>query len=95
MTTMIDGNLLLSREEVASRAQQIYEQNIRAHVEDAENIGKMVIIDVETGSFALDELGFDSANTLRQQNPNAHLFGIRIGYKVAASLGGIMERSNA
>ena len=95
MTTAITGNdvLLLSREEVAKRAQALYEERIRALIEEPSNTGKMVIIDVETGDFAIDELGFDSANTLRQKNPNARVFGIRIGYNVGASLGGILERT--
>jgi TPP-dependent 2-oxoacid decarboxylase len=84
--------LLLSRDEVANRAQRLYEKTIREQVETSENIGKMVIIDIETGNFAVDALGFDSAAILRTQNPNARLFGIRIGYNVAASLGGVMER---
>jgi hypothetical protein len=83
----------LSREELALRAQMLYEQSIRAQIEGPANIGKMAIIDVATGNFAVDELGFDSANAFRQQNPNACLFGILIGYNVAASLGVIMERT--
>lgn len=85
--------ILLSREEVARRAEALYAQSIRAQVETEENIGKMVIIDIETGEFDVDELGFDAADSLRARNPNARLFGIRIGYNVAASLGGIMERT--
>ena len=87
-----DG-LHLRREEVARRAQEFYEQSIRAQVEIPANIGKMVIIDIETGDFGFDELGFDSADALRRKNPGARLFGIRIGYIVAASFGGIMERT--
>ncbi|MBC8139397.1 MAG: hypothetical protein H8F28_26265 [Fibrella sp.] len=85
--------LLLSREEIARRATTLYEDSIRSQVETPENIGKMVVIDAETGKFAVDELGFDAANGLRRDNPNARLFAIRIGYNVAASLGGIMERT--
>lgn len=85
--------LLLSREEVARRAQDLYAKTIRAQVEDLANIGKMVIIDIGTGDFGVDELGFDSADVLRQKNPNARLFGICIGYEVAASLGGMMKRT--
>lgn len=86
--------LLLSREEVARRAQDLYEKTIRVQVESPEHIGQMVIIDVSNGDFGVDELGFDSANALRQKNPNARLFGIRIGYDVAASLSGIRWPGN-
>ncbi len=84
--------LLLTREEVGRRALQLYEESIRTEVETPENIGKMIIIDIETRHWAIDALGFDSATELRQKNPNARLFGIRIGYNVAASLGGILQK---
>jgi hypothetical protein len=85
--------LLLSREEVAQRAKALYEQSIRAQVETEENVGKMVVIDIETGDFAVDEQGIESSRQLRARNPNARLYGIRIGYNVAESLGGVMERT--
>jgi hypothetical protein len=80
-------------EDLASRAESLYDECIRPKVENAGNVGKMVIIDVETGDFGVDDLGFDAANVLRRKNPNARLFGIRIGYDVAAALGGIMNRT--
>jgi hypothetical protein len=84
--------ILLSREEVARRAKELYENNIRQQVEREENIGKMVIIDIETGEYAVDKTGIESAHLLREKNPYARLFGIRIGYKVAVSFSGEMER---
>jgi hypothetical protein len=85
-------SILLSREEVARRAKELYENSIRQQVETEENIGKMVIIDIETGEYAVDKTGIQSAHLLRQKNPYARLFGIRIGYKVAVSFSGEMER---
>jgi hypothetical protein len=84
--------ILLSREEVARRAKQLYESEIRQKVEVEENIGKMVIMDIETGAYEIDETGIQASHHLRAKNPLARLFGIRIGYNVAASLGGVMER---
>jgi len=86
--------ILLSREEVAVRAKQIYESSIRQQVEIEENIGKMVIIDIETGSYEVDKTGLKAAHNLSARHPYARLFGICIGYNVAASLGGVMERVN-
>jgi len=85
--------ILLSREEVARRAKQVYETSIRQRVEVEENIGKMVIIDIETGDYEVDETGLKSAHNLSAKHPYARLFGICIGYNVAASLGGVMERT--
>jgi len=40
---------------------------------------------------APDETGLKAAATLRENHPNARLFGIRIGYNVAVSFGSVME----
>jgi len=84
--------ILLSREEVAHRAKHLYESTIRKKIELEENIGKMVIIDIETGDYEVDETGLKATHSLRAKHPYARLFGIRIGYNVAASFGGVMER---
>jgi hypothetical protein len=84
--------LLLSHEEVGRLAKQLYESGIRQKVESAENIGKMVIIDIETGDYEVDKNGLQASHRLNERHPDARLFGIRIGYNVAASLGGVMER---
>jgi hypothetical protein len=87
-------SILLSREEVARRAREIYKNSIRQQVETEENIGKMVIIDIETGEYAVDKIGIESAHLLRKKNPLARLYGIRIGYKVAVSFCGFLERDS-
>lgn len=85
--------VLLSREEVALRGKALYQERIRELVEHEDNIGKMVIIDVETGDYAVDDIGIVSAEQLHSRRPNARLYGIRIGYNVAEALGGVMERT--
>jgi hypothetical protein len=53
----------------------------------------MVIIDIETGDYEVDKTGLQAAHNLRAKHPYARLFGICIGYKVAAAFGGgLMER---
>jgi hypothetical protein len=85
--------ILLSREDVAIRAKQLYESRIHQEVEIEENIGKMVIIDIETGNYKVDKNGLRAADYLIEKNPNARLVGFKIGYNVAASFGGgVMER---
>ncbi len=81
-----------SREEISQRGEALYEQGIRAKVESPENIGKMVIIDIATGDYEVDELGLESARHLQAKHPDAVLYGKRIGYDVAEALGGVMER---
>ncbi|QLE59537.1 hypothetical protein [Nostoc sp. TCL26-01] len=76
-----------SVEEVAQRAKQFYEHGIRQQVEHGDNIGKMIVIDAETGEYGIDKSGVESALSLKQKNPNARLFTMRIGYDVAVSFG--------
>jgi hypothetical protein len=79
-------------EEVAARAKKLYADKIQSQVECEDNIGKMVVIDAETGEYAVDRSGIHSAIALKAKNPNARLFTIRIGYDVAVSFGGNIER---
>lgn len=84
--------ILLSHEQVAQIAEHLYNTKIRQQVESEDNIGKMIIIDVATGNYEVNKNGLVAARILNEKNPNARLFGIRIGYNVAVSLGGVMER---
>ncbi|WP_395145992.1 hypothetical protein [Armatimonas sp.] len=49
--------LLLSREEIARRAREWYDKHIRSQVETPENIGRMVVINIE-------RIGYKVAATL-------------------------------
>lgn len=79
-------------EEVAQKAQQFYDQEIRQEVEHEDNLGKMIVIDAETGEYEIDETGVESILSLKQKNPNARLFMMRIGYDAAFGFGGTTER---
>ena len=61
--------ILLSRKEVARRAKHLYEITIRQKIEWEENIGKMVIIDIETGDCEVDKTGLKAARSLRAKHP--------------------------
>ena len=80
-------------EEVARKAKQFYDNGIRQKVESEDNIGKMIVIDAETGEYGIDRTGVESALKLKQNNPMARLFTMRIGYDVAVSFGGAIERT--
>jgi hypothetical protein len=79
-------------EEVAQRAKDFYENGIRQKVEHGNNIGKMIVIDAETGEYRIDETGVESILALNEKNPNARLFMIRIGYNAVFGFGGTVER---
>lgn len=81
-----------SVEEVAQRAKQLYENGIRQKVEYGDNIGKMLVIDSETGEYGIDKTGVETALKFKEKKPNARLFTIRIGHDVAVGFGGTGER---
>ena len=83
----------MSSNEVAQRGKALYFNNIRAIVEIPENIGKMVVVDVETGEYGVDATGLETSRRLHSKRPDAPLYGIRIGYDVADAIGGVMERT--
>lgn len=72
----------MSDEEVTRRGEELYQQHIRAEVETDKNIGKMVIIDVETGDYEVDAMGIESSRRLYAKRPDAELYGLRIGYSL-------------
>jgi uncharacterized protein (DUF433 family) len=80
---------------VARRAQAFYDDEIRARVETEENIGKMIVIDSDTGAFEIGESGAEASLRLHELHPGARLYGIRIGYNVAVSFGGNLYRIDA
>ncbi len=76
-----------SPEEVESRGEAIYERLIRPQLE-AGNIGKFVVIDVETGELELDADDFQATKRALDKRPEAVLYGLRIGHLTAYTLGG-------
>jgi hypothetical protein len=79
-----------SREEIADRGQEIYEKTIRPQVETTENIGKIISINIETGEY---EIGDDLVATslkLQAKQPNAALWGERIGFNAVYAVGGTL-----
>jgi len=83
----------LSREEVVRRGKELYERSIRTQVETEENIGRVLVIDVETGEYEIADKNIHAADVLHAKHPNAQLYGIRIGYRSMESFGGMRIRT--
>ena len=76
-----------SPEVVESRGEEIYEQRIRQDVEPG-NKGKFVVIDIETGDYEVDEDDLQATKRALAKRSDAVLYGLRIGYPAAYTLGG-------
>lgn len=80
----------ISNEDIDRRGNLLYEQNIRATVETPENIGKQIVIDVETGKYEIDDDGLAASRRMLAKRPDAALYGMRIGYNAVYTLGGVL-----
>lgn len=89
----VTGHPRFNLEEIGRRGQQLYEESVRAKVETEENIGKQIVIDIETGDYEIDEDGLAASRRLLARHPGAALYGARIGYDAVYALGGVLTRT--
>ena len=80
----------LPTDEIVRRGKEWYEK-LRPFVETPQNIGKQIVIDVENGDYEIDENGLTASHRILDKKPIAALFGHRIGYNAAYSLGGFLR----
>jgi hypothetical protein len=77
-----------SNEEIARRGEEIYAQRLRQSVETDDNIGKMIIIDIDTGCYEIDDDGLAASHRALGKHSGAALYGLRIGCDSVCSFGG-------
>ena len=77
---------LYSKEEFARRGDEIYEHDIRPHVEAAHE-GKFVLIDIETGAYEIDVDELAASDRLLARNPNAQIWVTRVGSRYVRRFG--------
>jgi len=82
-----------SAQETNDRSWEIYFR-LRPQIETPENIGKLILLDLNSGDYEIadDDLGINAVAALRQRHPDAHAFGMRIGYETEVSFCGDLER---
>lgn len=83
-----------SGEEIARRGEELYEQSLRASVETAENIGKIIAIDIETGDYEIGDDVIATGRRLLRKHPDAATWTKRIGYNAVYALGGTLTRTS-
>lgn len=80
-------------EEIGKRGQLLYDQKIRDKVE-AGNRGKFLVVDITTGEYEIGDTDLAASDRAIDKNPDAVLYGVRIGYPAAYRLGlGCMDSS--
>ena len=76
-----------SKDEIADRGSEIYENDIRPQLA-AKDVGKFLAIDIETGNYAISADELKACRKLRVRIPDAQILTIRIGYASVHSFGG-------
>jgi hypothetical protein len=75
-----------SKEEYARRGDEIYERDLRPHVE-AGNEGKFIVIDIETGAYEIDAAELVASDRLLAHHPDAQVWLRRVGSRYARRFG--------
>ena len=76
-----------SPNEIVERGKAWYEQQIRDRVE-AENRGRFLVINVETGEYVLDDDHLAASDRAAAKYPGAPLYTLRVGYPAVGRIGG-------
>jgi hypothetical protein len=82
-----------SKAEFARRGNEIYEAQVRSRVEDG-NHGKIVAINIETGSFEIADTPMQAVDRLYEREPNAQPWVIRIGHRAVFRFGSRSRRAS-
>jgi hypothetical protein len=72
------GHPVYSTEQIAALGREIYEKQLRQQLEP-DNVGKYLVIDVETGEYEMDEDGERASLRAREKRPGSARYGMRIG----------------
>jgi hypothetical protein len=75
-----------TKEEFARRGDEIYQRDIRPHVE-AQNKGKIVAIDIETGAYEIADDTVTASERLFQRVPDAQIWFVRVGHPAVHRIG--------
>ena len=81
--------LKAEQEEICHRGETIYRHELQQILDNDENSGKVLVIDIDTKDFEMDQDQVAASRRLRERRPDARRYVLRIGYpslyKVAGS----------
>lgn len=75
-----------SKEEFARRGDEIYDSQVRPQVE-ANDYGKIVAIDIETGGWEIDTDEINASKRLETRYPDAQIWFVRVGSRYVRRFG--------
>ena len=85
------GHPRFTTDEIVMRGKEIYETRLKNTLEPR-NIGKFLVIDIETGEYEIDEDDVLASKRAFRKNPGGARFGMRIGYETSGTIGNAVAR---
>jgi hypothetical protein len=85
------ANAVINHLKIARRGQAFY-RSIREQVENRENMGKIIAIDITTGSYEIDDNLLEASDRLQQECPDATIWLERIGFSAVYATGGSLTK---
>jgi hypothetical protein len=86
---MIVGQPQYSKEELARRGDEIYEDRVRSQIDEEGDRGKIVAIDIETAAFEVAKDSLTASDRLLEKYPDAQIRFIRIGHRAVHRIGSV------
>jgi hypothetical protein len=76
-----------SKEEIVKRGEAIFEKDVRPHLMSRDPMD-FVVIDIETRAYEIDSDNLTACLRLRERNPDAQIWGRRVGSRTIRHFGG-------
>jgi hypothetical protein len=76
---------------IARRGQAFY-RSIREKVENRENMGKIIAIDINTGNYEIDDNLLEASDRLQREWLDAVIWAERIGFSAVYAVGGTLTK---
>ena len=73
-------------QKIAQRGKELYERRTRASVEP-EHEGRFLVVDVESGGYALADDELEAFDRAREEHPEGVLYLLRVGHRAAHRIG--------
>lgn len=69
-----------SNEDIVRRGEEMYARRFRPLVETQENLGKIIVMDIETGDHEIADDALTASRRALAKHPGAAIYAVRIGY---------------
>ena len=79
------GHPRYSTDDIVERGKKIYEEHLKEKLEP-QNIGKFLVIDIETGEYEMDEDDLTAALNAARRKPGGARYEMQIGYSASGTL---------